>query len=121
MEYLGIEQNVEIKKYCTRTIEYLRCDKCKKIIYPQECLGDTDESKYIEIRYWDDIDFINTKEKLQLCPDCACDYFADFLDNATDREHFEAEPCCLVKDKVVMNDYSTNEYKLAENDDLPKD
>lgn len=121
MKFLGPEQKVEVKTKSIRNIEYLRCDKCNKVIFPGQYLHN--ECRYIKVHTWHSDwgnDSIDSHKYMDLCPECACEYVSDYIKDASGSEELELENryLCIgetLEDLDDDDDYD-NKYDLVIND-----
>lgn len=120
MKFLGPEQKVEVKTKSIRNVEYLRCDKCNKVIFHGQYLHD--ECKYIKVHTWHSDwgnDSIDSHKYRDLCPECACEYVSDYIKNASGTEELELENRYLHNEKCEdfedFDDYDER-YELVAND-----
>lgn len=117
MKFLGPEQKVEVKTKSIRNVEYLRCDKCNKAIFPGQYLHD--ECKYIKVHTWHSDwgnDSIDSHQYRDLCPECACEYVSDYIKNASGTEKLKLENRYLCNEKYEDFDGYDECYELVAND-----
>lgn len=118
MKFLGPEQKIEVKTKSIRNVEYLRCDKCDKVIFPGQYRDD--KCKYIRVHTWHNDwgnDSVDSDEYVDLCPECACKYVSDYIKNANGTDELEVENKYLcINEKCENFDDVDDDYDLVIND-----
>lgn len=118
MKYLGEEKTVKVTTKRIRNVEYIRCDRCKKKIYPSKYRNK--DSEYVNVHTWHNDwgnDSIDSHEYFDLCKDCAKEFVAEYIDDLSGTEELELSYEHLSENETFDGfDSWEDGYKLAERD-----
>lgn len=121
MRYLGEEITKEVVKKTIRKVEYIRCDKCNKKIYPSKYRNK--ESSYIHIHTWHNDwgnDSVDSHSRKDYCKDCAKQVVAQYISTADGTEELELQHECLFESETYDNFCEWDwDARLVADDDHP--
>lgn len=118
MKYLGEEKKVKVTTKRIRNVEYLRCDRCGKKIYPSNRISKDNE--YVSIHTWHNDwgnDSVDSHERHDYCKTCAGIVVSEYIDDMNGTEELELSNEYLLANESYDGFNSwTDGYKLAERD-----
>lgn len=121
MKLLG--ELVQVKVEERHTIKYVRCDCCKKKIFPCPTdifYKDREKSVYFYIRTWHNDfgnDSVDSECEYEFCKECAKDFAGKYIEKSSGTDEMELSRLTLYNNETTIEKPSTYGRCRLEKDD----